>query len=296
MPIPGLRPQHQVRAKVRIGQKVEGTRSDGSKYTTPASVDYFICDDPEFNRVVGEKKNRFTILLPFAEQDLNFSTGLERWDGKMLTCYTKGETINGVPVAWRKPVLMSKGRELDLLEGFTRVDRTAGKDREGVICRSRVCPDMIAKACKPMGRLQFFLPGVDPSGGVYQLDTKSWNTIEGIEALLSVLGDPRGCPLTLSVAMESQGSSRFPVVSLEVENVEANTEAEVTLADCLVQLRGRLEDGSDDAVVKIAIAASLNLTNPGWRENPAFVTAMKARVDEIGVRAAATALLERYEL
>jgi hypothetical protein len=297
MAIPGLRPQHEVRAKVRIGEKVEGTRKDGSKYTTPASVDYFICDDADFLRVVGQGKRSFGICLPFAEADLNFSTGLERWDGQMLTCYTKGKLSPwGQVVAYRKPELRSKGVTVNLLDGFEKVEMTAGKDRQGVVCQARGCPDMISKACKPMGRLQFFLPGVDPSRGVYQLDTKSWHSIEGIEALLSVLGDPRGRPLTLSVAMHSVGSSRFPVVSLGVPEVEVDTLPEITVADCLVQLRGRLEDGSDESIIKIALAATLDVTNPNWRSSEAFIDGMKARIEEIGVRAAAEALCERYEL
>lgn len=293
MAIPGLRPTHEVRAKVRIGEKVEGTRKDGSKYTTPASTDHFICDDADFRRVCGDAPKMIEVLLPFAEKDLNFSTGLERWDGQMLTCYSKGEMSTGGPLAWRKPELRSKGQTINLLSGFDLVARTAGKDRQGVICRGRECPDMIAKACKPMGRLQFFLPGVSPTKGVYQIDTKSWHSIEGIEALLSVMGDPRGQPLKLYVEMQSMGTKKFPVIRMEAGEVEVITAQDVDLADCLVQLQGRVDDGSDDTIIKIALAAALDHSNPGWRENPGFIRGMKSRVDELGIRQCAINMLAK---
>lgn len=298
MAIPGLQHKHEVRAKVRIGEKK--TSAKGNQY--PAALDYFACDDPEFIRVCGDKPQRLTIQLPFAEPEANFSTGLEQWAGQMLVCYSKGETYGGRPVAWRRQTMKKGGKEVNLLDGFDLVtDRVIGQDRSGVHCLSRQCPVLQQKECKPMARLQFFIPGIDPTGGVFQVDTKSWNTIERIEGLLSTLGDPRGRPLTLVVEMWGKGRDRFPVLSLEVPNMEVNTPADVTLADALIELRKVYETAVENpeqnlvGPLKMAIAATLDIARPGWRESEPFIAAMKERFEENGVVQCAADFLGRYE-
>lgn len=284
MAIPGLQPQFEVRAKVRIGEK-----RPGEKF--PRSLDYFLCPDADFQRVAGEQPKELTIQLPHAAPEANFSTGLEQWAGKMLVCYAKGETVNGRPVAWRKKTMKKDGRDVDLLAGFDVIGREMGEGRVGVGCAVRDCPLMRSKDCKPMGRLQFFLPGVDPAKGVYQLDTKSWHTIEKIEALLSILGDPRGRLLTLRVEMWNRGRDRFPVVTLEAPDVEVNSLADADRADLYVQLRGAVERG-DETAVKIALAAVLDVERPGWRDRQDFID----RIKEVGATAAANTMLKAVEL
>lgn len=288
MAIPGLRPSFDVRAKVRIGEK--GRTAGGKEF--PKSVDHFLCDDDDFKRVTGEKPKELTILLPFQSPSDNFSTGLEQWAGKMLVCYTKGEQVAGRTAAFRKATLKRGSQTVNLLEGFNVLGDTMGNDRRPVECLARACPVMVKGDCKPMGRLQFFIKGIDPALGVYQLDTKSWNTIEKIEAFLSVLGDPRGVELTLRVEMWAKGTSKFPVVTLEGGSpVEVNTEADVALADLLVQLHKAVGTG-DSQAVKEALAAALDVSNPGWREVPEFIE----RIRQVGPLDAARGLLRKYEL
>lgn len=291
MAIPGLRVSFDVRAKVRVGEKRKTAK--GVEY--PASVDYFLCDDEEFNTLVPAQSKTLQIELPFARAEDNFSTGLESWAGKMLVCYAKGEEINGRPVAQRKMTMERQGRTVDLLQGFDVIGPEMGNGRVGVGCAVRDCPVMKAKDCKPMGRLQFFVVGADKTKGVYQLDTKSWNAIEKIEALLSVLGDPRGKVLTLKVEMWGSGRDRYPVVTLEAPDVELNTPADITLGDSLIQLQkfvAKVEHEGDEFLTGLrdALAATLDLTYEDWRNTPAFVQKIK----DVGVLAAAQGILRKH--
>lgn len=288
MAIPGLKPSFEVRAKVRVG--VKATSQGGKEY--PKSVDYFVSEG------WTDQPKELTVLLPFERPEDNFSTGLEQWAGQMLVCYTKGETVNGQPVAFRKKTLKRGSQVVDLLKDFTVVGEQMGNERMPVACLARECHMMKAKdGCKPMGRLQFFIKGEDPALGVYQLDTKSWNSIEKIEAFLSVLGDPRGKELTLRVEMWSKGTSKFPVVTLEGGNVVMviDNDADVTLADALLQLVKALElheHGSADLGVHRALCDALDISNPGWRDVPEFI----ARIKEVGAVEAAKGLLARNGL
>lgn len=289
MAIPGLRPSFEVRAKVRVGEK--GRTAGGKEY--PKSTDHFVCDDPDFVRVAGAKPKELTVSLPFEAAEDNFSTGLEQWQGAMLVCYAKGDQVGGQNAAFRKATMKKGGREVNLLDGFTVLGDTMGNDRRPVACAVRECALMKSKDCKPMGRLQFFIDGIDPSKGVYQLDTKSWNTVEKITAFLSVLGDPRGQKLTLRVEMWARGTSKFPVVTLEGGNVEiqADDPNGVAKADRAVMMHKALAD-NDEAQLRNELAAMLDLTTPTWREMPELI----AKLQEVGVVEASKSLLTRLGL
>jgi hypothetical protein len=292
MAIPGLRPTFETKAKVRIGEKK--TSAKGNEY--PSSVDYFICDDADFARVVGAKQNRITIYLPFQAADDNFSTGLEWWQGKLLACYSKGELENGTPVALRQATMEKGGKTVNLLEGATVLsDEPVGKDRRKIACPVRECPILKKGDCKPMGRLQFWVEGIPREAGVFQLDTKSWNSIENLEATLSLYPDLRNVPFTLRVEMTQRGRDKFPELYLEAA-VEINSPADAALADALVQLRKGVEVSFPPDELKLAICNVLDQTNPGWRDSPEFIEAMKSRMAEVGPLAAAQAILARHEL
>ena len=278
MAIPGLKPSYEVRAKVRVGKKVESR----SGKEIPTSVDYFICDDVEFARVVGEGRSELRIFLPYENTVECFSTGLEQWAGQMLVCYAKGEERNGTAYALRKSSMKSKGRDVNLLDGFEVLsDQKFGQDRSMVACRSRDCPMMKAKECKPMGRLQFFIDGIGKEGGVFQLDTKSWHSVENVERTLLSYSDPRGVPFVLRVSFTQQGDKRFPELTLEAE-VEVNTPDDVALADALVQL--------DRAKTRENLAAVLDLTNPGWKQDEKVIQ----RIKDVGIEIAADAMLRKH--
>lgn len=266
MAIPGLRPTFQVRAKVRVGKKNERG--------LPTSTDYFVCDE------VPQKTSELRIFFPHQSVDDNFSTGMEWWRGKQLTCYSKGE--GEPPLAYRVK---------DMVGDAEVRGEPMGRDRIPITCPVRDCAFVKEKSCKPMGRLIFWIDGLDRRQGVFQLDTKGWHSIENLLAVLSQYPDLRGIPFKLSVSFTQKGTSRFPVLTLE-EDMEVNNDADIAKADALVQLRKVLEVGSDESEIRLALATALNETNPGWRDRPDFI----GRIKEVGVTKAAEGLLGRYEL
>ncbi len=272
MAIPGMKPDLPIRAKVRIG--VKATSAGGREY--PKAVDYFVSEDPDFTD--GQKALR--IRFPFASPDDNFGTGMEYWRKQQLACYTKDDTTNR-PIALRVPTLV---KETDEIRG-----EPIKSGRVPITCTFRECEFFKQKLCKPMGRLMFWLDGDSPSKGIYELDTKSWNSIEVIAGFLSLAGDPRGRVFELSVYMEQRRTEKFPLLKLTEVQVEVNTVAEAETAAALLHLREQLATGTE---VKPALANALTHTNPGWRENEALVQ----RIQDIGVPAAAKALLEKHGL
>lgn len=267
MAIPGLKPEFPVRDKVRIGLK--------NAKGFPQSVDYFICEG-----VLEGQPKQLRIFFPFQHAEDNFSTGLEWWRGKQLTCYSKGE--GNPPLAYRVESMVG-GAEVR--------GEKMGKDRLPITCPVRACPLMKSKDCKPMGRLQFWIDGEDRHAGVFQIDTKSWNTAERLVAVLSTFPDLRGIPFILSVAYVQKGRDRWPELFLEAE-VEVNNAKDVEKADALVQLLHVLEVGAEKDAIRSALAAALDHTNAGWRDNPAFIE----RIKEVGVEQAGRGLLERNGL
>ena len=281
MAIPGHDTKYEVRAKVRIGKKM-GAR--------PASVDHFLSDDPELTNLFGSEPKQIRIRFPYQDADEAFSTGLEWWvktnkGANQLACYTKGEREGLEDVALRLPPYVNPE------------DKVLGETNSGrvkIVCPNRACPIFKEKKkCKPMGRLIFFLDG-GRTDKMLELDTKSWNSIEKLEPVLQAAGDLRGRVWTLSVAFESKGNKRFPVLSIEeADVVQVNTPQEVTKADALLPLLAAATDeGADDAAVRSALATALDVTNPGWRDNQAFID----RIKEVGVRPAAEGLLKTNEL
>ena len=282
MAIPGHSTQYETRAKVRIGKKM-GAR--------PASVDHFLSDDPELTNLFGAEPKQIRIRFPYQDANEAFSTGLEWWvktnkGANQLACYTKGEREEGKDVALRLPPYVNPENE------------TLGETNSGrvkIVCPNRACPIFKEKKCKPMGRLLFFLDG-GRTDKVLEIDTKSWNSIEKIEPVLQAAGDLRGRVWTLSVAFESKGNKRFPVLSIEeADVVQVNTESDVTRADSLLPLlAAATEEGvpGNDEAVRSALAKALDITNPGWRDNEAFI----ARIKEVGVREAAKGLLTTHDL
>ncbi len=290
MAIPGLKPVYEVRGKIRVGTKGSVVKN-GKTVEFPKSQDFFSCDEvPEFAAALGKPK-RLSISFLFEKPEDNFSTGLEQWEGQMLVCYSKGETMGVHPYALRKETMKKKGGTIDLLRDFTVLSpETVGNDRKRVWCKSRECPMMKNKSCKPMGRLMFTVLGVD---GIFQIDTKAWNSIERIEGTLAQAGDPRGKQFELKVTMEQSGTKKFPVITLERgEEVIVDSPKDAAIADAGIQLRKALETPELIDPLRFGLAALLDLTTPAWRDNPALVEKLK----QVGVKAAAESMLEKLNL
>ena len=284
MAVPGLKHDYTVRAKVRIGKR------QGAGAT---SVDHFLSDDPELAQLFGEKPSSILIRFPHASVEDSFSTGLEWWvqrrsDKKnQLACYTKDG--GSKPVALRMEPYLSGDEEI---VGEKRPGKNGA--RLPILCPVRDCPVLKKGSCKPMGRLVFFLEG-GRTDAVLELDTKSWNSIERLEPVLANAGDLRGRTWELSVAFESKGTKRFPVLSIKEVGVNVNNEQDAKEADALLPLLAAVTEGSEtdrEDRVRIELAGALDVTNPGWRDNPKFIE----RIREVGPITAATGLLKKNEL
>lgn len=301
MAIPGsASTKIEIRAKVRVGVP-------GDKF--PRSVDYFVTEDPEFTKRYPNRVSEVPVVFVHAEPEDVFRTGLEWWRGSVLACYS--EDGGNDPTAFRVSGLEVKEngqkKTLSWLDPDDEVrGAPVGRGRTPIKCRFRDCRHFGKhannKECRVKGRLTFLLPGGQTDSAL-QLETKSWNTIESISGTLASCrrSGPLNAPgreFLLSVHMEQDGSNRFPVVTVKEvgERVEVNSLAEADLADALVQLRRIVDtEGATEAEIKLRIAAVLDHTNAGWRENPDFVKAMQGRVETLGVVGSALALLKRFE-
>lgn len=283
MAIPGLKAKYEVRGKVRIGEK----RRSQSNREYPAATDYFVSPDPEFvarEQLAGGKLRALRIVLPHAEVEDSFSTGLEWWvksaaaKNSTLACYTKGDGV-----ALRKEGMLDEGQE--------PIGPAVGQGRLPIVCAFRDCP--IFKrgkdGCKPMGRLIFFLED-GATDRVLELDTKSWNSIERLTAALEgarIKGPLTGRVFELSVAFESRGANRFPLLSIQEVNVQINSGAEVETAEALLAVERALAGGAD---ARNALIAGLDVQMPNWRERPEVV----ARLQELGAEAALESFKARW--
>jgi Recombination directionality factor-like len=299
MPIPGLRPQWEVVAKVRVGEKVmRGGRE------LPSSTDHFVCDDAEFGAVIGGNARQIPIFLP--DENESFTSGLEWWQGQMLACYSKGDKRGDDYEAYRLPTMVKGGRTINLLAGArVLTEEKKGRERAIIACPVRDCPYLKAKDCRPKGRLRFWIDGIDKNRGVYQFETQSWNTIEKIEGTLSRFPDPRGMPFLLTVNMVSNAKSRYPVVSLEAQMAPSETPRIATAvtpewtedeiargrewarllveAGHLLDRDGNLADGHTDLEARMMLTILLDFKFPGWRDNPDSKAKIVERVEAVGV-------------
>lgn len=275
-----MTPKIEPRAKVRIGEKRTSQRS-GNEY--PAALDYFVCEDAEFSRVAGEKPKELVIQFVHESVPDAFSTGLEWWikdknKKPLLACYTKDGGAD--PIALRKGQMVDPE---DVERGPVR-----GQDRLPITCRARECRHFKNKDCKPIGRLLFRLAD-DAAGSVWQLDTKSFNTIELIEgelirvAMKRPVSDAR---FRLWIELRSKGTDKFPVIHLQEIPVQINSMDDAREADLLLAAARRLQEGIP---ARHVLASYLDASRPNWREDERYIN----RIKEIGADAALAKVLEK---
>lgn len=200
MAIPGVTPELPLRAKIRVGEK----NSSGH----PTALDHFICDDPAFAALAGEKPKTIRIRFPYATVEECFPSGLEKWmrsrsGTQILGCYTKGDGI-----AHR----LGKTRDS---AGLIILDPTPGSSRQDMPCAAQACPYYgpgPKEGCRPQARLNFFLDGDSKVDSVFRFETKSLNTYEEIAGVLAQYPDLRGRVFELSAERRKKQTKQFTVV------------------------------------------------------------------------------------
>ncbi len=159
MPIIGLSDKRRLprMGKIKLGIMV-ASASTGNKH--PKETDYFVC--PELVRkTYGEEPKELLIVFPVEDEAVFFQQFLMRYGYGVLLCKGDGEEAT----CW---------------------DFDAGKYGK----TKCPCPYLEQKKCGPVGRLQFILPEVPEAAGVWQIDTRSKNSIidinSGIDYIRSI--------------------------------------------------------------------------------------------------------------
>jgi hypothetical protein len=227
--------------KIRLGVRVKKAKADsrckekpcpGCNFCTyPREVPHFVVP-PEVAKVYGPEPTVLDIMLPVNDPDVVFPQAFEHYgSGRGLTCTGDGERA-------------------------MRVNKDTGELDE-VPCP---CPLLEQKKCGAKAHLMAILPKVSV-GGVYQLDTGSWNSIVDINSSLDY------------VSALLQG--RFAMVPLKLKrepretfNPEAGKQTHYTLR---VELEGNV-----DFINQLRGDSRAVLEGPGYTlpapviENPAF--------------------------
>ena len=152
--------------KIRLG--VKKISSKGKEY--PAEVDYFVCP-PEVQKVFGEQPKELEIMFPINEVESIFPQS-----------YTFYGSSKGVKC---------KG------DGEHAMERENG-DGKWI---EKTCPcEKLDNGCSLSGHLMFMIPSVSV-GGVFQLDTGSYNTTvdinSGLDYVSAMVGRFSMIPLIL---------------------------------------------------------------------------------------------------
>jgi len=176
-------------AKIRLG-----VRSGDGGY--PKDVDHFVLTDcPEVAEVYGENPKKLMAMFAWDDEERNFSTRAEAWkSGKTkipgtnkpksyLFCSSDGETANRIYT----------GGERDP-QGHEHVQSMAPEDRPDLNemfqlpCPLELCPYYEGRDCKPVGRLNFFLPQVEMwYRGVYQIETSSMYAFGNVKQFFNLI-------------------------------------------------------------------------------------------------------------
>lgn len=153
---------------IKLGIKKKSTKS-GNEY--PVEVDYFVC--PQLiQEIYGPQPKELIIMFPVESEQVFFQQFYKCYGNGILLCRGDGE--NGTYWDFEKGDFAIKKCPCEKLEG--------GK-------------------CKPIGMLQFLLPEVKESVGVWQISTSSKNSIidinSGIDFVREVAGRAAMIPLLL---------------------------------------------------------------------------------------------------
>lgn len=164
--------------KIRLGVKVQSKNKPGVTY--PRETDFFVCEDPKIRKIFGEEPKELEIMFPVNSLDIIFPQAYTMYGStKGIKCKGDGETA-------------------------VRLD-----DNGNWIERTCPCEYLEQKKCSLRGHLQFMIPKVN-MGGVYQLDTGSYNsTIDvnsGLDYVTALVGRFSFVPLRLKrVPRETHG-------------------------------------------------------------------------------------------
>ena len=184
--------------KIRLGVKVPVNGKPGKFY--PKDVDYFVCPQ-EVIRVFGEKPQKLEIMFPLNELEAIFPQALT-WYGASKGVKCKGDN----EVAYRHK---------DACDGDCHA-HTADMWHERTCPCDKLKSDTNPKGeCSLRGHLLFMIPKVS-MGGVYQLDTGSYNSTVDLNSGVDYIRQ------ILMLATEGK-TDRFALLPITLERVPRKT-------------------------------------------------------------------------
>lgn len=229
-----VKPRFETRAKVRVG--IKNARG------LPTSVDYFVCDDPEFLELYPGRHQQLEVTMPYADAASCFDQSLEAWKGQVLGCHSqdgqraKRRTFDGVTFA-------------------------ASAEPMAIPCPFRACDWYQARDCKVTGRLRFFLTRGADRSRVLCLDTHAYGSIEAIGAATSMaerLGVLQLAQGRLTVEMVKRDRKQFPLVTLHLAAAATQQVSELDELKAIMARDGVLDDpGARAWVERVGVEAAL---------------------------------------
>ena len=166
--------------KIRLGAKKKN--ANGKEY--PTALDHFnLKDVPWVEEVYGEKCKELDIMFPVENTEVFFPQALKAYRASGLFCRCDdGQTATRVFV------------EKDG-QGKKHLADSNHSVKEGEMfelpCQYQDCPYTLNKMCKPIGRLQFLLPGVERFG-CYEISTTSWNSMVSVNNYINAIKGSAG--------------------------------------------------------------------------------------------------------
>lgn len=156
--------------KVPVIKNGKQVTKNGQPVTRPKEVDYFVCP-PEVQAIYGECPKELDIVLPCEDLSKAYPQAYRYWKGSAgLYCKGDGE------IAYR----MTEAEEQRRARAFVEQE-----------CLGEHCPDYQAKNCNHSASLMVGLPKIKPLG-VYQIDTRSYHSIVGVNSDLEYLQQALG--------------------------------------------------------------------------------------------------------
>jgi len=160
----------------RVGKIHLGFKDNNGTHEFPRETDYFVCPQ-EVHAVCGGKPTELDIVFPVNSEAAVFPQAYKMYFGPTLVC--KGDGESGVRIAGHL------GAQKDIVRGVIPADPNA------MVEISCPCPmlDKNAKGrsnCNLVGSLSFMIPSVRIDG-VYQIDTRSTNSILNLNSSLALI-------------------------------------------------------------------------------------------------------------
>ncbi|MEI6632816.1 MAG: hypothetical protein WCP22_03245 [Chlamydiota bacterium] len=211
----------EIRRLPRVGKIRLGIRTKNQKGTEyPKEVDYFVVP-PEVEAIVGAKPKVLDIMIPVEDTAQFLPQAFKLYgSGASLICIGDGETAMRDEKKVEKTDTLAEGGEKD-------------RGRIEVVCKSpdkgcsTPCAFGVTHGCRRTGIFRFLIPSVT-MGGVYQIDTGSFNSIVDLNSAFADEDKKKGQMMGYIRALmrAATGLPRVACIPLKLKRVATETRYE----------------------------------------------------------------------